>query len=109
MTGDTDDISALAEFGWYNWIWYHHPRSDGTLCKKRLGCHIGPSMSSGAAMCGTVFIWPMMRLGKFLDRYAMSNVIKIQIEETMSFRCYSEKGNPCALGPLAKCCLFDRL
>jgi NAD-dependent dihydropyrimidine dehydrogenase PreA subunit len=52
MTGDSDDISAMAEFGWYDWIWYHHPVTDGlTLSKKRMGRYIGPSFSSGAAMC----------------------------------------------------------
>jgi hypothetical protein len=55
MTGDSDDISELAVFGWHNWVWHHHPSMDGTLSKKRLGHCIGPSFSSGAAMCSTVF------------------------------------------------------
>ena len=56
MTGDLDDISVMAEFGWYDWVWYHHPVTDGvTLTKKRMGCYIGPSWNSGAAMCSMVF------------------------------------------------------
>ena len=25
LTGDTADISHLAEFGWYDWVWYLSP------------------------------------------------------------------------------------
>ena len=50
MTGDTPDISFLAEFGWFDFIWYFP--SPG-LSKKR-GHYLGPSMTVGSAMCGTV-------------------------------------------------------
>ena len=56
MTGDSDDISQMAEFGWYDWLWYHHPKTnEENVTKRRLGRYIGASWNSGAAMCSTVF------------------------------------------------------
>ena len=62
MTGDTSDISHLAEFGWYNWVWYMDvegkPGQEATgqrsMGRKRLGRYLGPSHNVGGAMCGVV-------------------------------------------------------
>ena len=50
MTGDTPDISFLAEFGWFDFIWYF----PAPKAPKKLGRYLGPSMTVGSAMCGTV-------------------------------------------------------
>ena len=63
MTGDTSDISMLAEFGWYDWVWYitiqGQEGQDGTkessMGIKKLGRYLGPAIGVGEAMCGTVF------------------------------------------------------
>ena len=65
MTGDSDDISQMAEFGWYDWVYYHHPvTNEENATKKRLGRYIGASWNSGAAMCSTVFTEKAQRLDR---------------------------------------------
>ena len=62
VTGDTADISHLAEFGWYDWVWFvEHKTSDGqeetrepSNQRKRLGRYLGNAENVGSAMCGTV-------------------------------------------------------
>ena len=62
MTGDTVDISHIAEFGWYDWVWYMDiegkPGQEATqqrsMQRKRLGRYLGPSHNVGGAMCGMV-------------------------------------------------------
>ena len=64
--GDTSDISFLAEFGFYDWVWFLPKTGE----KKRLGKFLIPSINVGPAMCGVVLtekgttrertsIWPM--------------------------------------------------
>ena len=66
ITGDTSDISFLAEFGFYDWVWFL-PK---TGQKKQLGRFLCPSINVGPAMCGVVLtekattqertsIWPV--------------------------------------------------
>ena len=62
MSGDTCDISFLAEFGFYDWVWYITPQQDGTLQRKKLGRYLGPSLSVGDAMCGTILTEKATRL-----------------------------------------------
>ena len=72
MTGDTADISFLAEFGFYDWVWYVQPKGDRaqddtlepSLGRKKLGRYLGPSLSVGDAMCGTV----LTEIGTRLER-----------------------------------------
>ena len=60
LTGDTGDISHLAEFGFYDWVWFideqGHRGLDGheqrSVNRKRLGRHLGPSRNYGGAMSG---------------------------------------------------------
>ena len=56
MTGDTSDISFLAEFSWYEWVWYISPQGtlDKSLHVKRLGRYLGPATAVGDALCGLV-------------------------------------------------------
>ena len=62
ITGDTSDISHLAEFGFYDWVWFvDTTQSDGleatgqpSMQNKRLGKYLGPARNVGSAMCGTV-------------------------------------------------------
>ena len=62
LTGDTADISHLAEFGFYDWVWYientTQPGMEDTAepskQRKRLGKYLGPANSVGSAMCGTI-------------------------------------------------------
>jgi hypothetical protein len=80
MTGDTSDISFLAEFGWYDWVWYLSPQgSEGhqDLSRKRLGRYLGPAVNVGDAMCGTV----MNSKGSRMDR---TSIIPLTVEDNNS-------------------------
>jgi len=49
VTGDQSDISWLAEFGWYTYVWYMSP--EGTYMeRKKLGKYCGPFFNDGDAM-----------------------------------------------------------
>ena len=57
LTGETPDISFLAEFSFYDWVWYISPTSYGDhedMRRKRLGRYLGPAKNVGDAMCGQV-------------------------------------------------------
>ena len=58
MTGETPDISHLAEFGFYDYVWYISPQGKpgvrNDIQRKRLGRYLGPSDSAMEAMCGVV-------------------------------------------------------
>ena len=85
MTGDTSDISFLAEFGWYDWVWYWdlegEPGLEGTgqrsMGKKRLGRYLGPSTNVGDAMCGTV----LTQKGTTVDR---TTIIPLKVADVNS-------------------------
>jgi hypothetical protein len=47
MTGNTPDFSFLAEFGWFDFIWYFPVPG----APKKLGRCLGPSLNAGSAMC----------------------------------------------------------
>jgi len=56
LTGDTKDISNLAEFSWYEWVWYQPPAksADDEFDDRHLGKWLGPSHDVGEAMCSHV-------------------------------------------------------
>jgi len=49
VTGDQSDISWLAEFGWYTYVWYMSPE-DTSMERKKLGKYYGPFFNEGDAM-----------------------------------------------------------
>ncbi len=77
LTGETPDISFLAEFGFYDWVWHISPAPQGTLQRKRLGRYLGPALNHGDAMCGYV----MRETGFVVDR---SSIIPLSDEENRS-------------------------
>jgi hypothetical protein len=57
LTGDTPDISHLAEFGFWDWVWYWVPQPKGPetdMLTKSLGKYIGPEINAGDAMTSRV-------------------------------------------------------
>jgi len=49
VTGDQSDISWLAEFGWYTYVWYISPE-DTSMERKKLGKYCGPFFNEADAM-----------------------------------------------------------
>ena len=69
ITGQTPDISHLAEHGWYDFVWYSIPQDESKQTLK-LGRYCGASHDVGEAMCSRVLnenaylhsktsVWPL--------------------------------------------------
>ena len=48
ISGGTPDISSLAEFAWYDWVYFITP---GKMINTTLGRYVGPSFDIGEEMC----------------------------------------------------------
>lgn len=76
LTGETSDISLLAEFGWFDWIWYLGPEEG--LERKFLGRWCGPNMDVGSdGLCS----WILTSKGTLLSR---SSVFPLSKEDNNS-------------------------
>ena len=64
LTRNTGDISHLAEFGWYDWVWFLSPEKENMECRL-LGRYVGPSTNVGDALCARI----IMAKGKFVQDY----------------------------------------
>jgi len=53
VTGDQSDMSWLAEFGWYTYVWYMSPE-DTSMERKKLGKYYGPFFIEGEAMSAKI-------------------------------------------------------
>jgi len=51
VTGQTADISALAEFTWYQWVLYYDENASYPDDKQKLARWLGPSFEVGSALC----------------------------------------------------------
>jgi len=76
MFGDTSDISALAEFAWYDYVWYLSPE-DENLERKRIGRYCGPSFDIGDYLCARI----LTAKAKFVSR---TSVFPLKPEELSS-------------------------
>jgi hypothetical protein len=54
MTGNTADISHIAEFGWYNWVMYRDNEPSFPDDKLILGCYLGPAIDTGLALMAKI-------------------------------------------------------
>ena len=55
LTGQQTDISALAETGWYKWVYYRDSESSIPYPVERLGRCLGPCEHKGTVMSQHVF------------------------------------------------------
>jgi len=54
LKGTTADISALSEFGWYDWVMYHEPTGSFPDDKFVLGRYLGPAIDVGSALTAKI-------------------------------------------------------
>ena len=54
MTGDTANISHIAEFAWFNWVMFRDEVTSSPDKKKTLGCYLSPAMVTGSALMSKV-------------------------------------------------------
>ncbi len=52
MTGNTTDISHIAEFCWYDWVMYMYCDNEPSFLDDKLilGCYLGPAIDTGSAL-----------------------------------------------------------
>ncbi len=94
ISGDTRDISHLAEFGFWDWVWFVDTKnSDGlestgepSMHKTRLGRYLGPAENVGSAMCGTV----MTEKGTRIDR---TSIFTLTVQDKNSDQVRDRKHN----------------
>jgi hypothetical protein len=54
LTGETSDISRIAEFGWYQWIYWFDQKAAFPDPKKTLGRYLGPTRDVGPALTAKI-------------------------------------------------------
>jgi hypothetical protein len=54
MTGNTANISHIAEFGWYDWIMFHDNEPSYPDDKLILGRYLGPAIDTGLALTAKI-------------------------------------------------------
>ncbi len=54
MTGNTADISHIAEFSWYNWVMFQDNEPSYPDDKLILGHYLGPAIDTGSALTAKI-------------------------------------------------------
>ncbi len=54
MTGNTANISHIAEFGWYDWVMFRDNKSSFPDDKLILGCYLGSAIDTGSALTAKI-------------------------------------------------------
>ncbi len=54
MTGNTADISHIAEFGWYDWVMFRDNKPSYPDDKLILGRYLGPAIDTGSALMAKI-------------------------------------------------------
>jgi hypothetical protein len=54
MTGNTANISHIAEFGWYDWVMFRDKEPSFPDDKLILGHYLGPAIDSGSALTANI-------------------------------------------------------
>jgi hypothetical protein len=54
LTGKPTNISHLAEFGYFDMVWFISPEGPDSIKTKRLSWYTGPADTVGEALCATV-------------------------------------------------------
>ncbi len=54
MTGNTANISHIAEFGWYDWVMFRDNKPSYPDNKLILGCYLSPAIDTGLALMAKI-------------------------------------------------------
>jgi len=76
VTGDQSDMSWLAEFGWYTYVWYMSPE-DTSMERKKLGKYCGPFFNEGDAMPAKILTSKARQVNR-------TSVFRVMAEEARS-------------------------
>jgi len=76
ITGEQSDISCLAEFSWYTYVWYMSPE-DTSMERKKLGKYCGPFFNEGDAMSAKIMTSKATQVNR-------TSVFRVTAEEAKS-------------------------
>jgi hypothetical protein len=54
MTGNTTNISHIAEFGWYDWVMFLDNKPSYPDDRLILGCYLGPAIDTGSTLTAKI-------------------------------------------------------
>lgn len=97
LTGKETDISALAEFGWYEWCYFRDATSPFPYPNERLGRCLGPTNSVGSKMSQYILndsanVLPQLTVRK-LTRSEMLSTVERMKREVFDKIIFSRLGN----------------
>ena len=72
ISGQQTDISSLAAFGWYEWVYYRDPGQTYPMASERLGRCLGPAEHAGTAMSQ----WVLNEKGNVLPQQTLRHLTK---------------------------------
>ena len=75
VTGNTEDISELVKFGWYQWIYYRDDTTYFPLPEEELGIYLWPSANVGSKM----ITWILKQNGKIVSRKTLRTLTDYEI------------------------------
>jgi hypothetical protein len=99
MTGNTADISHIAEFGWYNWVMFHDNEPSYPDNKLILGCYLGPAINIGSALMANILKLNGVFVCRFTLRHLTDEELNSSIHQEM--HCQFDKSIKQHLGPAA--------
>ena len=75
ISGQQTDISSLAAFGWYEWVYYRDPGQTFPMPSERLGRCLGPAEHAGTAMSQ----WVLNEKGSVLPQQTLRHLTKQEL------------------------------
>ena len=103
--GEMGDISALCQFGWYEWVYFRQGKAPFPYLKEELGRCLGPCRNEGNEMCQAVLqanghIVPRRTLRRLTaHEMAASNEVEQRKRATFDDKIIQRFGDSMGLGP----------
>jgi hypothetical protein len=99
MTGNTANISHIAEFGWYDWVMYHDNEPSFPDDKLILGHYLGPAIDLGSALTAKI----LKSNGVFVCRSTLWHLTDEELNSSVhkDMRCKFDESIEHHLGPAA--------
>ncbi len=85
MTGNTANISHIAEFGWYDWVMFRDNKPSYPDDKLILGCYLGPAIDTGSALMAKI----LKSNGVFVCRSTLRHITDDELDSSVhkDMRC----------------------
>jgi hypothetical protein len=99
MTGNTTNISHIAEFGWYDWVMFHDNEPSFPDDMLILGHYLGPAIDTGSALTPKI----LKSNGVFVCRSTLRHLTDEELDSPVhkDMRCKFDESIEHHLGPAA--------